>query len=55
LATLLQTGNQRVDQLIHALQSTQARTVEMVVVVNLGLVLLREIANPTSPARLKSR
>lgn len=52
LAAGLKTRNQRVNKLVHALQSTQSLAVEMIVVVDCRLVLFREGLDPVHSTRL---
>lgn len=49
----LKTCNQRINKLVHALQSTQTLAVEMIVVIDGRLVLLGEILDPVDSTRLR--
>lgn len=53
LAAGLKTRNQRVNKLVHALQSTQSLAVEMIVVFDGRLVLLGEGLDPVDSTRLR--
>lgn len=52
LVALLETGYQQVYKLVYALQSTQARAIEEVIVVDHRLILLRQVADPTDSTGL---
>lgn len=53
LAAGLKTRNQRVNKLVHALQSTQSLAVEMIVVFDGRWVLLGEGLDPVDSTRLR--
>ena len=53
LTTVLKPGNKRLNELINALQGTQSRAIKVIIVIDNRLVQLRQIANPTNPARLQ--
>lgn len=54
LVTLFEAGHECVHKLVDTLQSTQARAVEKIMIVDHGLVLLREVPDPTDSAGLKA-
>lgn len=55
LVAFFQTLNEVIHQLVDSLQGTQARSVEVVVVIDHALVLLGQIANPADAAGLLHR
>lgn len=52
MAALRQPGDDASDELVHSLQRTKPRPIEMIIVVDIAVVLLRQATNPVDAAGL---